>query len=428
MGFFSSRIELNNMIKTLESEVEALKAGIANKSGQIAELNKKNTSLSQKNAEYERKYIKTNLECDFCYTTLQEGFVFCPKCGKKIEAKYSVPKATNTNYFITESDNDGCVITRYNGFDDKLIIIPSQINGRKVIGITDEVFSKCRNIEEVVFENGCEYIGNKVFDNCGHLERVRLPKTIKEIGEYAFSGTAIKEIILPPNVSTLGRGVFSYCKELKDVVISEKLKVIPACAFSDSGIEKIDIPNNIKVIEMSAFQNTLIKEIELPQDLQAIKMNAFRDCSSIQSVTIHSNTKTIENILYYTPATIYCAAGSEAQKYAREHGMKMVQIDAVPKPTQKEKIVSTILITFVNCILNSRSGISQADFPAWVDNIIGGSKISRWHWRKGKSNWGMQVYSTKPYTLSEAQEIKQKIESHSQNLSIRIELEMYDAQ
>ena len=216
-----------------------------------------------------------------------------------------------------------------------------------------------------------------------------------------------------------------YCKELKDVVISENLSVIPPFAFSNSGIEKIDIPNNITVIGMNAFANTLLKEIELPPDLQTIKINAFRDCSSIQKITIHSNATTIENILYYTPATIYCAAGSEAQKYAREHGLKMVQIDSVPKPAKRENLVSTILITFVDCVLNSRSGISQAYFPTWVKNIIGGYNISHWHWQSGKSNWGMQIYSTKPYTLSEAQEIKRKIENHSQNLSIRIELKTF---
>ena len=425
MGFLSSRIELNNTIKTLEAEVESLKTDISAKSKQITELNKKITTLSQKNAEYEKKYINTNLECEFCYTTLQDGFVFCPKCGKKIEVKHSIPAATNTNYFVTESDGDSCVITRYNGFDEKHIIIPSQINKKKVIGIADEVFSNCKNIEEVVFENGCEYIGNKAFYHCGQLKKIRLPKTIKEIGEDAFSGSAIKEFVLPPNVRALGWGVFSYCKELKDVVISENLSVIPPFAFSNSGIEKIDIPNNITVIGMNAFANTLLKEIELPPDLQTIKINAFRDCSSIQKITIHSNATTIENILYYTPATIYCAAGSEAQKYAREHGLKMVQIDSVPKPAKRENLVSTILITFVDCVLNSRSGISQAYFPTWVKNIIGGYNISHWHWQSGKSNWGMQIYSTKPYTLSEAQEIKKKIENHSQNLSVRIELKTF---
>ena len=76
MGFFSSRIELNNTIKSLKSEVEKLKSETTIKSEQITELNKKISSLSQKNAEYEKKYINTNLECEFCYTTLQKEFVF----------------------------------------------------------------------------------------------------------------------------------------------------------------------------------------------------------------------------------------------------------------------------------------------------------------------------------------------------------------
>ena len=70
MGFFSGRIELNNTIKSLELEVEKLKSETSNKSEQITELNKKISSLSQQNTEYEKKYINTNLECDFCYTTI----------------------------------------------------------------------------------------------------------------------------------------------------------------------------------------------------------------------------------------------------------------------------------------------------------------------------------------------------------------------
>ena len=123
MGFFSSRIELNNTIKSLESEVEKLQSETTIKSEQITELNKKISSLSQKNAEYEKKYINTNLECDFCYTTIQKDFSYCPKCGKKIEINIqAAPKQGNPNIFQTEDDDGYALITQYNGFDDTTIV------------------------------------------------------------------------------------------------------------------------------------------------------------------------------------------------------------------------------------------------------------------------------------------------------------------
>lgn len=148
MGFFGSRIELNNTIKSLELEVEKLKSETSNKSEQITELNKKISSLSQKNTEYEKKYINTNLECDFCYTTIQKDFSFCPKCGKKIEINIqAAQKQGNPSIFQIEDDDGYALITQYNGFDDTRIAIPASINGKSVIGIWNKVFDNCTNLE-----------------------------------------------------------------------------------------------------------------------------------------------------------------------------------------------------------------------------------------------------------------------------------------
>lgn len=228
MGFFSSKIELNNTTKTLEAEIEKLKAEITDKSEKITELSKKVSVLSKKNSEYEKKYINTGAECDFCYTTVQKDFAFCPKCGKKIEK--DVPAAaqnnSSTSIFQIEQDLDLLLINQYNGFNDKKIVIPSSINGKPIIGIWKGVFEKCPDLEEVIFEEGCKYIGGSAFWGCKNLKKVHLPKSLVEIGDNAFAEcTSLEEIAIPPNVKTIGKFLDEKCIKIEKLIAIKQKKI-----------------------------------------------------------------------------------------------------------------------------------------------------------------------------------------------------------
>lgn len=41
-------------------------------------------------------------------------------------------------------------------------------------------------MKEVIFEEGCKYIGKSVFKNCTKLKKVRLPKSLLEIGDVYY--------------------------------------------------------------------------------------------------------------------------------------------------------------------------------------------------------------------------------------------------
>lgn len=63
------------------------------------------------------------------------------------------------------------------------ITIPSGV--RQIGNLT---FFDCRKLQEVVFENGCNYIGTNVFANCTSLTNLVLPRTLKALGGGAFVG------------------------------------------------------------------------------------------------------------------------------------------------------------------------------------------------------------------------------------------------
>lgn len=197
--FFDNR-ELKNNIKKMEEENSKLQNIVQEQKMQIQRLQVANQS-------YEAQYVNTGLECDSCHTSLQTNFYWCPRCGKKIEKKVKSAES-NENIFMIEDDGYECIIVGYQGFHDKEITIPTYISGKKVIGIWNKAFYCCKEIEKVVFENGCQFIGHQAFSVCTALKEIILPKTLKEIGNEAFDCTSLAEVIIPANVASIGAGAF----------------------------------------------------------------------------------------------------------------------------------------------------------------------------------------------------------------------------
>lgn len=345
LDFFSKKLELNRKIKAQEIEIQQLKDEKNIELNNITELKEQTNQLLKQNKEYENKYVHTGLECEFCYTTLQQEFVYCPKCGKKIVRKKSNRIENKNNIFRTEVDGDCLLITQYNGFNDKKIIIPSSINGKAIIGIWNDVFESCKELEEVVFEEGCRYIGKNAFARCRNLKKVKLPKSLLEIGTSAFLGTGIEEIVLPPNVKVIGARAFCETK-LKKIILPDKLRSISSSMLESTPLEEIDIPQSVVHIRNSAFKNTKLKEVELPYNLYSIQESAF-EIPSLKKIVIHSNVQLIEKNIFctYCKPVVYCARGSKGLLYARKRGLTCEEIAAKPVARTQIQVNSIRIIT-----------------------------------------------------------------------------------
>ncbi len=86
----------------------------------------------------------------------------------------------------------------------------------KITVIPDRAFEWCGSLKKVVLQGNVTYIGDRAFLCCEKLTTFNFPETLKEIGEAAFYGVALKKIVLPADVSTFDS--FSDCPKLKNVV------------------------------------------------------------------------------------------------------------------------------------------------------------------------------------------------------------------
>ena len=214
-----------------------------------------------------------------------------------------------TDYFdYIEIKDDYILIIDFYGcpYSDE-IIIPSEIEGQKVCEIADyafsdsdvksvyipstvtrvntEAFENASKLEEIVCEEGGEYISvdGCLYNSEGYI-LLKVPEAKTEIKEYA------------ENIRTISDNSFRN-SSVKEVVLPETVVNIREYSFAFSGVEKVVIPENVTLISEFAFYGSEnLKEVVLPQGLEEIAANAFGHCSSLTDI--------------YLPYGLTCVEGS----------------------------------------------------------------------------------------------------------------------
>jgi hypothetical protein len=85
-------------------------------------------------------------------------------------------------------------------------------------------FSDCTALKEISIN--AETVGGYAFKNCTKLSKVTFGDRVKEIGEWAFSGTAVKSITFGKNITTIGDYALRDCSKLEKIVIGENVTTL----------------------------------------------------------------------------------------------------------------------------------------------------------------------------------------------------------
>lgn len=149
--------------------------------------------------------------------------------------------------------------------NDKVLEIPSEYNGKKVVGIRGDVFANVKTIEEVILPDSITEIRGGAFKNAVNLKKIKLPNKITDIKGNTFEGCVrLEEITIPDSVIRIGGHAFRSDSLLGKVNISSKsqLKEIGSSAFRDcTSLKKIYLPRGVNINERS-FKNSPTKIIE----------------------------------------------------------------------------------------------------------------------------------------------------------------------
>lgn len=223
--------------------------------------------------------------------------------------------------FVFKYRNDSFIIDQglLSGSTAEEILLPAVYNTRPVTEI-HEAFRNNQSIKRVIIPSGYTILGNSVFVGCTALESVSIPETVTKIGNATFSGcisltsvdlpvgitdignnaffkSGIESITIPEGTLTLGNSVLSGCNNLTEVTIPASVKSVGVSAFNGSpGLKKVVFEGADTTIGALGFMNcTSLESVTLPSNLRKLENGAFYDCVSLKSITLPASLEVLDS-------------------------------------------------------------------------------------------------------------------------------------
>ena len=183
------------------------------------------------------------------------------------------------------------LITKYINNDILDVVIPSDINGKKVVAIGNDAF-KNLGLTNIVIPNSITNIGISAFRE-NYLTSVTIPNSVTSIGDYAFGENQLTSITIPDSVTSIGSSAFQQNK-LTSVTIPNSVTRIEDCAFQQNKLTSVTIPNSVTSIGNRAFYDNKLTSVTIPNSVTSIGNRAFYR-NNLTSVTIPNSVTSIEN-------------------------------------------------------------------------------------------------------------------------------------
>lgn len=224
---------------------------------------------------------------------------------------------TNVVKVVAENAFQGCESLENFDFTKNITIVKAN------------AFNRCSSLKTVVIGDSVTSIGQSAFSECRILNDIIIGKNVTVINANAFQNCdALKEISLPDSVETIGNSACYNCDSLAAITIPDSVTSIDSSIFYDcDALTGVTLGTGITSIPSSAFEHCdVLQSIVLPYRAATVGANAFKNCVALTEITIPRATTNIDATAFSYPSkmTVYGVAGSYAETFANEQGMKFV--------------------------------------------------------------------------------------------------------
>lgn len=188
------------------------------------------------------------------------------------------PDPTNTPVPAKKVTYDGTNLSDIENSND-----PLDIEVAEGVESLDNIFQHNNMIRSVKLPETIKTIGENEFEGCENLESVTIPKGLEEIGAYAFQDCKnLKEIYIPANVTEMKIGALRGCENLEKITVAPDNKVYDSRNDCNAIIQKKGsvliagcantvIPEDVIGIGNQSFDGAVnLEKLVLPEGLQYI--------------------------------------------------------------------------------------------------------------------------------------------------------------
>ena len=128
--------------------------------------------------------------------------------------------------------------------------------GDKVWSIGNSAFSGCSSFKIDKIPDSVTFMGTWAFGKTA-IETIEFGSGLTYINSYAFSYCSnLTKVTFPSNIESIKIYTFSHCPKLKNVIFTEGLKTINEEAFTGSIIKEAVIPKSVSAIGSRAFPDS----------------------------------------------------------------------------------------------------------------------------------------------------------------------------
>ena len=164
------------------------------------------------------------------------------------------------------------------------VVIPSEIDGKKVVGIADNAFTSA-GVTPTTISNTKKASASYLYSgNKASIHKLWTNET----------GLGITSVVIPNTVTSIGDGAFMR-NQLTSLIIPNSVTSIGGNAFSSNHLTEVTIPNSVTSIGGSAFKNNHLTEVTIPSSVTYIGTGAFANNRGI-IITNNSSIKNSVNV------------------------------------------------------------------------------------------------------------------------------------
>ena len=183
----------------------------------------------------------------------------------------------------------GLEVTYNGGGSD--VVIPSEIDGKKVVGIADNAFTSA-GVTPTTISNTKKASASYLYSgNKASIHKLWTNET----------GLGITSVVIPNTVTSIGDGAFMR-NQLTSLIIPNSVTSIGGNAFSSNHLTEVTIPNSVTSIGGNAFKNNHLTEVTIPSSVTYIGTGAFANNRGI----IITNNSSIENSVNVWNRIVLC--------------------------------------------------------------------------------------------------------------------------
>ncbi len=264
------------------------------------------------------------------------------------DSSYVLYEETDASMFEYDTGMGGLVITYCQDTDGE-VVIPSEIDGEKVVEIGEYAFMM-HSASSITVPEGVKKICDGAFYECSNLEVLNLPESLEEIGSDAFEGCSrLSEIFLSYNIKTIGDDIFSGCND----------ELIVKCYDGSPAMEYV-LANGINYKSLGETELDVIKSGECGENGSNITWEFDR----FGTLTIKGEGNMREYGYYYDVPWIEEGLSDSITKVVVESGVETISPYAFIRcGSIEEAVLPSTLVSIGEYAFCSCTSLENVDLP-----------------------------------------------------------------